>query len=166
MPVPTFGDFSIDRIRAVVGKRFKYIKNYLTDRPYLQLGYRDFHKKTLTSELKRLYKEGKLNKVQSLFAGNERPAEELYDLQNDPYEINNLASNLEYKEELDKNRAILKEWIKSTGDKNQNGETADQLAAVIRRWGDDKCINPEYEKARAKYPDLKGAKALLKRNKK
>jgi hypothetical protein len=159
-------DFSIDRIRAVIGKRFKYIKNYLPDRPYMQLGYRDFHGKTPTTELKRLYKEGKLNKVQSLFAGNEKPAEELYDLQQDPYEINNLASNSEYKEELEKNRKILKNWIKSTGDKNINGETADQLAAVIKRWGDDKCINPEYEKARKKYPDLKGIKALSLKNKK
>ncbi|MFB6173868.1 MAG: sulfatase, partial [Halobacteriales archaeon] len=34
-------DYTIDRIRAVVTDRYKYIRNFMTDRPYLQPQYRD-----------------------------------------------------------------------------------------------------------------------------
>ncbi|BAX78792.1 hypothetical protein [Labilibaculum antarcticum] len=34
-------DFSIDRIRSVQSKDFKYIRNFMTDRPYMQPSYMD-----------------------------------------------------------------------------------------------------------------------------
>lgn len=40
-----------------------------------------------------------------------RPAEELYDLEKDPFEINNLAESTEYKLELEKLRMTLNEWV-------------------------------------------------------
>ena len=44
----------------------------------------------------------------------ERPAEELYDLEADPFELHNLAT--EYTTQLDEMRRGLDAWMKSTGD--------------------------------------------------
>ena len=44
----------------------------------------------------------------------ERPAEELYDLEADPFELNNLASS--NAAQVDEMRRGLDEWMKSTGD--------------------------------------------------
>ena len=46
----------------------------------------------------------------------ERPAEELYDLESDPYELNNVAKSEQYAGELNKLRLGLDAWIKETGD--------------------------------------------------
>lgn len=40
-------DYTIDKIRAVITPRFKYLKNYLTDRPYMQPNYRDEMEKSV-----------------------------------------------------------------------------------------------------------------------
>ena len=82
-------DYTIDRIRSVTTKRYKYIRNFMTDRPYLQPNYRD--EWDTFQVLKQLYKDGKLNQVQARFVSDERPAEELYDLETDPHETVNLV---------------------------------------------------------------------------
>ncbi|MEI8206018.1 MAG: sulfatase [Kiritimatiellales bacterium] len=46
-----------------------------------------------------------------------RPEVELYDLENDPYEMKNLAENPEYKPVLNKMRRALSDWMEETGDK-------------------------------------------------
>jgi arylsulfatase A-like enzyme len=136
-------DFTIDRIRCVRTKKFKYLKNFLTDRPYSQPNYRD-HRET-TKLMKRLYKEGKLNKVQARFMSNERPAEELYDLENDPHEIYNLAENPDYINILKRLRHILQQWMKETDDKGQYPEKVEALRVVYERLR-DKCVNPEFDR--------------------
>ncbi len=45
-----------------------------------------------------------------------RPAEELYDLQTDPYELRNLASNPGHAQRLSQFRAELDAWMKAEGD--------------------------------------------------
>ena len=87
-------DYTIDRIRAVVTKRYKYLRNFMTDRPYLQPQYRDGRGALKT--YRRLYAEGQLNEVQAAFASPHRPAEELYDLEADPHETVNVAGNASY----------------------------------------------------------------------
>ena len=44
--------------------------------------------------------EGKLDKGQQLFFENSKPEEQLFDLENDPHELYNLADQAEYKEIL------------------------------------------------------------------
>lgn len=65
---------------------------------------------------RRWFAEGKLNAVQKQFFAPTKPAEELYDTQNDPHEINNLAALPKYKKTLEEMRAALDRWIKDTGD--------------------------------------------------
>ena len=140
-------DYTIDRIRAVVTGRYKYIRNFMTDKPYMQPNYRDGWE---SLELMRtMYKNGELNEVQARFWSDERPAEELYDLQEDPHETNNLvnSSNREHAMELAKHRDLLYRWILETDDKGRFPETDEALKAVIDRWG-EKAVNKEYDRVR------------------
>ncbi|MBB6463155.1 sulfatase family protein [Flammeovirga kamogawensis] len=137
-------DFTIDRIRAVRTNQFKYIKNFMTDRPLMQLQYRS-HKPTYKALMK-AYKDGV--PFASEWLSDVRPPEELYDLQKDPYELHNLAENPSYKKELDALRLTLNNWIKETDDKGQYPESKEQLQAVYQRYG-DRCINPEYDKIKS-----------------
>ena len=141
-------DYSIEKIRTVRTDRFRYLRNYLTDRPWMQPQYRD--PRDYTKEMKTLYAQGKLDKTQSLFMAARKPAEELYDHLNDPHEINNLAGKPEFADQLEAHRKLLANWIAETGDKGQAPESEAGLAQVYFRWH-KVCANPEYEPVRKKY---------------
>jgi N-sulfoglucosamine sulfohydrolase len=140
-------DFTIDRIRAVVTDRYKYIRNFMTDRPYLQPQFRDGN--DYMDILKELYHDGKLNEVQSHFVGPDRPAEELYDLWLDPHETINLVHSYKYEHamELARHRDILYKWTLETDDKGRYPESDEGLDAALQRWG-DRAVNPEYKRVR------------------
>lgn len=140
-------DFTIDRIRAVTTKRYKYIRNFMTDKPYLQPNYRS--ESAPMKLLARMHREGTLNPVQDRFAGSIRPAEEFYDLENDPHETQNLihAVDRDIAMELARHRDILGRWILETDDKGRFPETNNALRAVVDRWG-DKAVNREYDRVR------------------
>ncbi len=142
-------DYTIDRVRTVVTDGYKYIRNFMTDKPYMQPNFRD-EWETLKL-MRQMYKEGKLNEVQARFWSDERPAEEFYDLQEDPHETNNLihSINREHAMELAKHRDILYRWIIETDDKGRFPESDAALKAVIDRWG-DKAVNKEYDRVRDK----------------
>lgn len=104
-----------DRLRAVRSKRFKYIKSYNTNLSHaLPVAYRE--QMPMMQELRELFKAGKLNKEQASWLKPTKPEEELYDLKNDPFELNNLADLPEMKDTLVFYRNILTDWIKDTKD--------------------------------------------------
>jgi len=140
-------DYTIDRIRAVVTDRYKYIRNFMTDRPYLQPQYRDGS--DFMKVLRQLHDDGELDDVQAHFAGPERPAEELYDLENDPHETENLvhSSEREHQVALAEMRTHLHRWIVETDDEGRFPETDAALKAALQRWGDD-AVNEEYDRVR------------------
>lgn len=141
-------DYSIDKIRAVITQDFKYLRNYLTDRPYMQPNYKD--KWAVSKELRKMMANGEMNKSQLVFFGDERPAEELYDLSKDPHELINLADDSEYKQVLEKHRELLATWIEKTGDRGQQPESEIGLRCVLERWG-ERCTNPEYQAIRKNF---------------
>lgn len=143
-------DFTIDRIRTVVTERYKYIRNFMTDKPYMQPSYRSVWEIMIT--LKAMYENGELNEIQSKFPSDERPAEELYDLVEDPHETNNLIHSYrrEHAIALAQARDILYQWIIETDDKGRFPESNEALKAVIDRWGADKAVNKEYNRAKEK----------------
>ncbi|MDC0176656.1 sulfatase [Polaribacter sp.] len=141
-------DYTIDRIRTAVSKKYRYIRNYFPERPMLQAGYRD--NKPIVKDFKRLHKEGKLTPYQDKHWFGIRPEEELYDLKADPHQMNNLAENPEFASILTAHRNALENWIKTTGDKGQNPEDATQLKATYDMWKDrprfkNAKVNPEYD---------------------
>ncbi|CAL2082826.1 Choline-sulfatase [Tenacibaculum sp. 190524A02b] len=157
-------DFTIDRIRAVRSKDYKYIRNFMTDRPYYQPTYMDVDSVPFIQTMRKLYTENKLTPQQARFLSDERPTEELYDLKNDPYELNNLAKSTEHKEILQKHAAILNNWISSTDDKGQYPENEENLKLMLGIWGKH-AVNPEYKILREKFPNLASKLFYLKREK-
>lgn len=153
-------DFTIDRIRSVRSKKYKYIRNFMIDRPYTQPTYMDVDGVEFVKVTKQLYAENKLNEVQSRFFSDNRPAEELYDLEQDPFELNNLAREQSFAGILSAYAAILDQWIKDTNDQGQYPEE-EGLKLMLGIWGDH-AVNPEYEALRKKYPDLASSQFHLK----
>jgi arylsulfatase A-like enzyme len=124
-------DESYDMVRATRDKRFKYIRNYYPDRPYLLwIPYRNRH--PILQEMWRLYMAGELQGPQLLMFQPNRPVEELYDTQSDPYEVHSLAGDPAYQPELKRLRGALDAWIKEVGDMGEIPE-----AEMVRRWYPD-----------------------------
>lgn len=111
-PAPEFAfmfrdrmDERYDMIRAVSDGRYRYIRNYYPDRP---LGQRiDFlWKQASMQEWETHYRSGNLNAEQRRFFES-KPVEELYDLEQDPDNIHNLAADPAHAERLARLRAAL-----------------------------------------------------------
>jgi uncharacterized sulfatase len=139
-------DETVDRIRCVRDKQYKYIRNFMPERAYMQLNrYKETSYPTWR-EMKRLHTQGKLTPEQDLFLAETRPEEELYDTAADPDEVHNLAGKEEYVEILDRMSNVLNLWIQSTGDKGEIPE--------------DPSIQPKFEQEmidayKDVYPTLK-----------
>src|SRR5205085_7790478 len=86
-------DETVDRIRSVRNERYKYIRNFMPERPYTQPNAYKERAYPALAVLKRLHSEGKLTPAQELFMAPKKPEEELYDLKSDPDEIHNLAAS-------------------------------------------------------------------------
>jgi arylsulfatase A-like enzyme len=107
-------DERYDLSRAVRDQKFRYIRNYMPFRIYGQhLDYL-FNAPSARS-WETVYREGKCNAVQSSF-WNTKPVEELYDLENDPWEVHNLANDPAFRETLERMRAALTGWMKDIKD--------------------------------------------------
>ncbi len=138
-------DHTIDRVRTVRTDRFRYTRNYKTDRVFLQPQYRD--PKDYVVQLRELYASGKLSpKLTEIYFG-ERPAEELYDVSVDPSQLDNLADDPDFADELKRHRDLLEAWLKK-GDDGIGEESHEELAyqAQGHKWG--RAVNPEYEVVR------------------
>ncbi len=102
-------DERYDLVRVVRDQQFIYIRNYMPHKIYGQ--YIDYMFKTPTTRVwKQLYDEGKLSPPQTYF-WETKPAEELYDLKNDPDEVKNLAKNPKYKSKLEELRKAHRDHV-------------------------------------------------------
>ena len=95
-------DERYDLMRSTRDKRYSYIRNYNPHRIY---GQHVTYAWSLPSTpvWEKLYQEGKLKAPQTLF-WQTKPAEELYDLQKDKFEVKNLASSPAHKAVLERFR--------------------------------------------------------------
>ena len=94
-------DETVDRIRSVRTERFKYIRNFHPQRPHLQPNaYKDA--KATVQRLRELHAQGKLSELpERLLFSPARPAEELYDVQADPFETKNLVADPQHRHTLE-----------------------------------------------------------------
>jgi arylsulfatase A-like enzyme len=108
-------DDEYDMVRGVRDKRFKFFKNYQPEKPYIMdIEYR--MQMDLMNELIRAHDAGELNEVQELWFAQSKPEEELYDLETDPHELNNLINNPEYSQKADDLRTELQRWMDDIND--------------------------------------------------
>ncbi|MEK7405403.1 MAG: sulfatase [Acidobacteriota bacterium] len=112
-------DMTVDRIRAVRTKHYKYIRNFMPERPYTQ--YNEYIEKSYPTlgVMKTLHAEGKLSGAQLLFIEARKPDEELYDVVADPHEVNNLAASPLHQPILKDLRARLERWIEEIDDQGR-----------------------------------------------
>jgi N-sulfoglucosamine sulfohydrolase len=120
-------DETVDRIRSVHTKDFNYIRNFHPESPYTQTNAYKWRQYPVLREMTRLHAEGKLTVAQELFFAPRKPAEELYDLRNDPDEIHNLADSAQHRKTLKELRAAMDQWIKETGDM---GAVPEKVSAI------------------------------------
>ena len=124
-------DESYDMVRAVRDHRFKYVRHYRPGTPYRQwIPYRNRH--PVMREILERARQGDLEGAERWFDAN-RPDEELYDLREDPHEVENLADDSEYADTLDRLRGALDDWRDRVGDAGDQAETE----MVRERYGGD-----------------------------
>lgn len=142
-------DSEYDRVRTVRDSRYRYVRNYMPEKPYYQnIQYR-LQQPSMRAILA-LKEQGKLNAAQSLWFRPTKPKEELYDCQKDPYEFNNLAELPQYQPKLKELRKVYEAWIQKVGDTAVEPEME-----MVRRWWNGKeqapvtetpKIQPEFSK--------------------
>lgn len=121
-------DESYDMVRAVRDGRFKYIRNYRPELPYLLwIPYRNRH--PILQEMWRLYLAGELNETQLLMFRYPRPVVELYDCRDDPYETRNLADDPAFASQKKRLAEALDSWLNDVGDLGRIDE-----AEMVRGW--------------------------------
>jgi hypothetical protein len=117
-----------DRVRAVRDQRYKYLRHYHPEQPYLPWNpYRNRH--PVMQEMWRLYRQDALEGAQRLLFDSPRPPEELYDTRADPFEMINLADDPAYRRVLARLRGALNEWQTDVGDL---GDMAEE--EMVYRW--------------------------------
>ena len=139
----------IDRVRSVTSPRFHYIRNFMLDRPLINWGHREMIALTRNPEdssfltIRRLAEAGKLTPAQAAPYGP-RVAEELYDLENDPDQVVNLAQDPEYSAVLEEMRDALDGWIEDTDDKGQYPRSQAAMDEITERYPKDWLRSPEF----------------------
>ena len=114
-------DETVDHLRCLRTDRYKYIRNFLPERPHLQPNrYKDG--KDILIALRAAHDAGTLDETQEMLFAPTRPPEELYDLQADPDELHNLAADPAHHAQLLTFRQQLDEWIKATNDHGAESE--------------------------------------------
>ena len=123
-------DETVDRIRAVRDKRYKYIRNYHPNRPYMQLNRYKEVSYPIWRQMLRLEMNGEITADDYPFLSRTRPEEELYDTVQDPDELRNLAGSEEHQQVLTRMASVLDAWIRHTGDHGENPEDP----AIAAAW--------------------------------
>ncbi len=121
-------DAVYDRKRAVRSKKYKYIKNFRTDLPYaLPVAYRE--QIPMMRNLRKLDEDGKLGPEAALWMRETKDVDEFYDLENDPFELNNLIERESLLSEIERHRTALNSWLEETDDQGQFQEQD-----LIEKW--------------------------------
>ena len=107
-------DERYDLVRAVRDKEYRYIRNYMPFRITMQHVNYLFMAPSAQS-WENAFNEGKTNAIQSSYF-HTKPVEELYDSENDPWEIKNLAGDPAYTAVLERMRKAETDWMRKIRD--------------------------------------------------
>jgi len=119
-------DAQEDAVRTVRDQRFRYVLNIHPDRSAMQYNYYPDHLQTWADMRRLAHEEGQglslgrvpdiLTDLQRSLIAAGRPAEELYDILEDPHETRNLAADPDYAEVKQRLRTELERWRSDYGD--------------------------------------------------
>lgn len=131
-------DMTVFRLRTVRDARYRYIRNFTPDRPFLQHNEYKEKQYPVWNLIKELAEQDKLTPVQAVLAAPTMPEEELYDLETDPHQIHNLvkSNQPEHRAALERLSGVLKNWIEQTNDQGRIPEPE----AVIQNQGATKPV--------------------------
>ena len=104
-------DERYDLVRSVRDERYKYIRNYMPQLPWFHEQHISYMYEMPTMRAWQMLADlGKLNGPSAIFMAREKPMEELYDIEADPYEVHNLAAMPEHAATLDRLRGAHRRW--------------------------------------------------------
>ena len=121
------GDETVFHVRTARDDRFRYIRNKYPGRPFLQMNAYKETSYPIIGLMRNLHKEGKLSGPAAMLVADSRPAEELYDLSKDPWEINNLADDPDYADEKSKLSKAIDDWMERINDRGRMPESAETV---------------------------------------
>lgn len=104
-----------DMSRSINTGRYRYIRNFMPHKAYIQDALIFNAEKRSYQELRRLKAAGELS-AETMQMFQPKAVEELYDIQNDPYELNNLIHDPAYKDILAELSQLLTQTIIKTHD--------------------------------------------------
>ena len=122
-------DETVAMFRTVRDDRYRYIRNFMPERPLLQTNDYKERSYPVWNLLKELDAAGKLTPLQKVLTAASMPAEELYDLTADPHEIENLAGRPEHQATVERLRGVLEKWMVETNDQGRMPEPAEVAKA-------------------------------------
>jgi arylsulfatase A-like enzyme len=124
-------DETVFRFRTVRDARYRYVRNFTPERPFLQPNDYKSRSYPLWNLLPKLAAEGKLSPVQAALVAPSMPPEELFDLEADPHETRNLVASKDpaHAAALRRLRAELERWIRATKDQGEKLEPPELAAA-------------------------------------
>lgn len=131
-------DETVGRIRSVRDARYHYLRNFA---PWTNFASLNRYKEkcfVVQPLMRELLAQGKLKGPPLALMAPRAPAEELYDTQIDPHEIDNLIDSprQEHREALARLRAALDVWITETGDLGQRPEPPEVVAPFEKEMHD------------------------------
>jgi len=134
--------------RTIQDRRYKLILNLMPG--HVNPGYNFTNNRFFDDLIKTI--DGAEEPIRSAYLNMERPPEhELYDLEADPYEFNNLAGKPEYAQTQSRLQQELQSWREKTKDPMLNHQNVLRLKAEV-----DACMvegQPDKSKLTLTYPD-------------
>ncbi|MFW5831427.1 MAG: sulfatase-like hydrolase/transferase [Prolixibacteraceae bacterium] len=108
-------DEAYEMARTIRTPKYRYVRNYLPFTALLQPNYYT-DQSAIMQELEKFRNNPGLTPEQQTLFRPERTPEELYDVENDPFETNNIAGNPEYEEVMQEMRLKLRQEVLRTYD--------------------------------------------------
>lgn len=124
-------DETMFRFRTARDARYRYIRNFMPERPFLQKNDYKERSYPVWNLIKELGAQGKLTDWQkNFYLAPTMPAEELYDMEADPWAMNNLAKSTkpDHQAALQRLRGALEKWLVDSDDQGRFPEPPEVTA--------------------------------------
>jgi arylsulfatase A-like enzyme len=142
-----------DHGRCIVGKRFKLIRNDYADLPSTPPA--DALRSPTWRTMQTLHSRDKLSTSQRRCWQEPRPTYELYDLDADPYELENLAEDRRYRAARERLVKRLEAWAEATDDYLPTVRTPDEFNRVTGE--PDHCVRVRPRRSKQQMFGTSGA---------